>query len=149
MKSLWNKFNFQQHTEQKRCYDEDTGFNLEAECSGLNQDSLSKLQKLENMGYKNKKLNFLKLNIYNWNLVDVIQFYEKDKFCLDYSVGGKCKNMKEKTMCKYEHNTKTCIYASNNSWTDDQLKYTTYICEYLLSLPQYCKNSKDLNKNMS
>ena len=151
MKTFWNRFGSQQHTEEKRERDdqksanyvahEDTGFDLETECSQLNQDCLSKLNSMAKMGYNNKKLTFLKLSIYNWNLNDAIQFYDKDKFCWDYSIHGECKELKDTTKCQYNHNKKTFIPRLIRQDTPNETKYAKYLCEYLLSLPKYSQDS--------
>ena len=116
-----------------------TGFDLEKECTKLDEDCLSKLAKLQEMGKNNKKRNFLKLNIYKWDVEDTIEFYENDKFCWDYCIDKTCNNEEK---CEFIHDPEmTFDELYNKAILEEDWMYMAHCCEYLVSAAQYSNNS--------
>ena len=91
------------------------------------------------MGYGDEKLNFLKLAVNKWTLIETIQLYKHDQFCWDYCILTKCKNERD---CKKIHDPNMIF---DRLWQDDakseDIEYFLYCCEYLVSTKQYCNNS--------
>ena len=118
----------------------DSGFNLSKECDQLDGEHLVKLNQMKEMGYTDTKLNFLKLNIYKWNLDDTVKFYEKDKFCWNYFIHQHCTDRRK---CKKTHDGEmTLVRLQKTASTQHDWKHILYYCEYLISTLKYLNNAE-------
>ena len=99
-------------------------------------------------GYNDEILNQFKLIIYNWNINDVIEYYENDSFCCDYCIGKNhfeygCK--KRKNQCPFEHtetmNLNNLIFGNSKQ---QDYKTAKLLCLYLMNKEVYNHNNSQL-----
>ena len=95
-------------------------------------------KELVNAGFTNEHLNIVKLQIYDCNVKECIQYYKHDKFCAEYLVHYDCCNQS----CKLQHKLRLfdLIFTPPSAHNHHLAKV---LCEYLLdSLPTSDKNNK-------
>ena len=95
----------------------------------INQSQRLLFNKLCQMGYNNKHLNFLKLNLYQWNIDETVQYYENDKYCWDYIVNAECFKRG-----RGHGDNKKCLLIHNGNMRLFQLMNNGNIQKYLYSI---------------
>ena len=81
-------------------------------------------------GFKDKKLNILKLVIYDWNIDETVKYYKNDKFCINHFL-NECKEEDESkcpSKCEHKYN----FYKIWNTLTSNAFKFLERILEYIL-----------------
>ena len=117
----------------------------------LTQDQLSKLKQLnQEFGYQDEKLNQFKLMIYDWNINNVIEYYENDSFCVDFCIGLNDKHgcRKPTILCPFEHslrfNLAFLIFGNQGVVTLQNYKMGRILCLYLMNKKVYNDNNAQL-----
>ena len=115
----------------------------------LTKDQLSLLKKMkQEYGYNDEKLNQFKLMIYNWNINNVIEYYNNDSFCCHYCIGKRYKYgcAKRQNQCPFAHsktmNLYNLIFGNSNVQPDYQM--AKLLCLYLMSKKVYNDNNSKL-----
>ena len=97
-------------------------------------------------GFKDKTMNFFKLQLYDWNVNDAIKYYKQDKFCLDYGVSKNdhkygCNKW---LLCSYEHSINLQDLVYGDSQTQRDYKHGELLCLYLMYKNVYNGNNAEL-----
>ena len=70
----------------------------------FNEEQKSKLQRLLDIGFTNKTLNEFKLQIYKWDVMLALEFYNQDSFCHLYCIGENHEQYGcNDALCKSQH----------------------------------------------
>ena len=106
-------------------------------------------QMKQKFGYQDEKLNQFKLMMYNWNVNDVIEYYQNDSFCVDFCIGltGKYGCTKHKSQCQFEHSPKfnlRMLIFDNQIVTQQDYKMAKILCLYLMNKKMYNDNHSQL-----
>ena len=107
------------------------------EKKSFTKDQLALLTKMkEEYGYIDEKLNQFKLMIYNWNINDVVEYYNDDSFCYDYCIGlndGRYGCKKRKNQCPFEHSqTLNLMNLIHGNSEQQDYKIAKLLCLYLM-----------------
>ena len=125
----------------------------------MTEEETGKVRMLKEKGFLDERLNYLKLGLYDSDIAKTVKYYEKDEFCIDFTIGRyglhsqhnqkfKIKGCGKRIGCGFEHKDSLLDIQNKTHRNKPKSFYGVKLCEYLAYLKSK-ENEKLLRKHFN